>query len=657
MNWEVRAMRSATPFFDSALYRKTMARFWPLWAGWGLLLTFLVPLQLVDGYLDGVRDNGGLESLISQAVDLPAMAQAMVVIQLFLCVLCTMAAFSYLYNNRSACMMHALPMRREKLFGTQYLAGISMVILPELAVSVLTLLLELALVPSEYWGQTLTALGTLLLAVLAQAVAFYSIAVFCAMFTGHILALPVFYGVVNFIVVGLFALTQALCNMFLFGFSNLPNEDWAMNLSPAVALSYASHWNTYWENDVKVSVGFQSPETLGVYVVVGLILSVLALFIYRRRHVESAGDVVAVPLVRPIFRAGVALCCGLCLGAFTGALLSFGDSRASLCLMVTLWTLVGYVAAEMLLKKSFHVFKGCWKGAAAVTAVSALVCAGCYFDWMGVETRVPDGAQVANLSGAISMGAPWDSGGDLALGGTDDSDALREKVVALHQAIVDDYEQNGWPDPFHPQATGNISVVLNYRLDNGRSLNRRYYLPLYQEDLEKEGTLTHAVQDLLSDREVVRKAYDFERYEGQTLAAVKLQTVAWTQKPTDESRGDKKLDQLSGAQRAALWQAVRQDFDEGNIGVRWAIAESPQRYANTYQTDLSFYFQDVNRDESREESAAHYYGDRVTVEYEGYDNHFTITLTPQAAHTLALLEEYNVWEDCQLKPWPHFEEP
>ncbi len=31
MNWEVRTMRSATSYFNGTLYRKTLARFWPLW--------------------------------------------------------------------------------------------------------------------------------------------------------------------------------------------------------------------------------------------------------------------------------------------------------------------------------------------------------------------------------------------------------------------------------------------------------------------------------------------------------------------------------------------------------------------------------------------------------------------------------------------------
>ena len=31
-------MRSATSYFNGTLYRKTLARFWPLWVGYGVAL-------------------------------------------------------------------------------------------------------------------------------------------------------------------------------------------------------------------------------------------------------------------------------------------------------------------------------------------------------------------------------------------------------------------------------------------------------------------------------------------------------------------------------------------------------------------------------------------------------------------------------------------
>lgn len=70
-----------------------------------------------------------------------------------------MAVFGYLYSTRSACMMHALPLRRETLFTTQYLAGLSFLLLPLAAVGIITLAAEMILIPSHDWAATIPTLG------------------------------------------------------------------------------------------------------------------------------------------------------------------------------------------------------------------------------------------------------------------------------------------------------------------------------------------------------------------------------------------------------------------------------------------------------------------------------------------------------------------
>lgn len=97
--------------------------------------------------------------------------------------------------------------------------------------------------------------------------------------------------------------------------------------------------------------------------------------IYRRRQVESAGDVVSVSWVRPIFKYGVALCSGLVIGLGTYLIVGFYGALALWASML-LWTVIGYFVAEMLLKKTFRVLHA-WKGAVA----AALVVVICYAAW------------------------------------------------------------------------------------------------------------------------------------------------------------------------------------------------------------------------------------------------------------------------------------
>ena len=50
-------MRSGTSFFNAALWRKTMGRFWPLWALYAAAWTFALPLYLLNQFVGG-RSRG-----------------------------------------------------------------------------------------------------------------------------------------------------------------------------------------------------------------------------------------------------------------------------------------------------------------------------------------------------------------------------------------------------------------------------------------------------------------------------------------------------------------------------------------------------------------------------------------------------------------------
>ena len=294
-------MRSATSYFNGALYRKTLARFWPLWGLWAVGWLFLVPLRLLNAYLSDYhfRAYSAQQSLLWDAQDLPDILTSGVFLALFFAILCAMAVFGYLYNHRSACWTHALPMRREALFNTQYLAGLSMMLLPLLAAAVLTAIVEVSFLPMENWGEVLAALLTWLLAQCGLCLFFFSFAAFCAMFTGHILALPAFYGILNGLAAGLWFLVDALMNEFYYGYAGTPGALTVVEyLTPAEALTQAVRW---WIED-----GLSSPGIVAGYAVVGVGLALVSLYVYRRRHVETAGDVVAVAVVRPLFKYGVA---------------------------------------------------------------------------------------------------------------------------------------------------------------------------------------------------------------------------------------------------------------------------------------------------------------------------------------------------------------
>lgn len=621
MSWEVRTMRSGTSFFNAALFRKTFLRFWPIWALYTAGWTLVLPLRL---WADAMRRSDWAapelsEHLQNAANGVPGLLEAGVPLAAGAGLVCAMAVFSYLYSSRSACMMHALPLRREALFLTQYLAGLSFLLLPQLAIFILTAATEAALGCLALWPLT-----QWLLIQSGLCLFFYSFAVFCAMFTGHLAALPVFYGVLNLLAYVMTSLIEAECRLFLYGFQSFPSPVWELAdyLSPSIALSRAVSLS--YHNDLP---SLWQPSLAAVYAAVGVALAIAALLVYRSRNIESAGDVVAVKLVRPLFKYGVALCAGLSGGMFTYQLLS-GLSSLTLMGWILFWELVGYFAAEMLLRKSFRVLPA-WKGAVPLAAAIVFLSLSVHYDWYGFESRVPDPSQVTRVTVDSLQSAPYDDGrGGLSL---EDPEQI-SLAIQLHRAAIqlkgESAGEEDWTVSSDQETMTFLYLHLYYELADGTVLERNYpALPIVESDRDVEGSLTWAAEQLLSDRENVEQMYNFQHIESDyRLMSAYLVDVWNTQTRQYETV------YLDGSTEK-LWQAMRQDFAEGTIGVRYLFDNSVERMENTCATDLYFDYEVPPDPEGREPE---------------YSSSFSITLTPQASHTLALLHELKVLDETHL---------
>ena len=270
MNWEVRTMRSVTSCFNSTLYRKNLSRFWPIWALYSVIWLFALPLNLLTTIQRG--QNWALEDLAHSLdyfsrVSVGYSLNLGTVLAVIFGLLAAMAVFSYLDASRSACMMHALPLRREALFFTNYLSGLSFLLLPNAAIFGLTL-------AGEAVGNCLDlkALAIWLLVQSASCLFFYSFAVFCAMFTGHLLALPVFYGVLNCLAAIISALMDSVLYLFLYGYNGLSGttQQAVAWLTPLEKLGGAVSW-TQAANSGAYQLA--QPAVVAVYAGVGVALS------------------------------------------------------------------------------------------------------------------------------------------------------------------------------------------------------------------------------------------------------------------------------------------------------------------------------------------------------------------------------------------------
>lgn len=522
-------MRSGTSYFNLTVFRKHLTRFWPIWTAWLVVLLLMLPVR---GLMALREDGAGMEGRLAWfARSIPDLTSSgfTLVMAVLVGLLAAMAACSHLYSTRSANFMGALPVRREGLFFSHYLAGLVMVLGPVLAASLLTLLVELAggaleLLPLGYWLGYACSAGFF----------FYSFAVFLGMFTGHLLALPAFYLIFNFLVMAVVGMVQWALRSFYYGFGSLP--DWLYD---------GMQWCTPVMRYTYVQLVGRPQElfygtTLWVYPIVAAVLAGAALLLYRRRSLEAAGDVVAVRAMRPVFQYGVALCAGLFLGMVTAQLLGLPD--LGLMAAILLWGIAGYFIAQMLLDKSFRVWRR-WKGAAGVAAVFAALFVVVGFDLTGYETRVPRVEDVASVAVSGLDGDPRDSGSYM-LATVEDPEEIAA-AIALHQAMVDRRGQER-AEGYDSRA---VSYRVSYQMKDGSVLSRAY-----QGILLDEG-LMPVVEALRNDPDVVYQSYGFDQVEdGQGV----LISTIWMDGP--DAGGE-----LHGQQAQRLLEAVLKDVAAGRL--------------------------------------------------------------------------------------------
>ena len=645
MSWEVRTMRSATLYFNFTLFRKNLSRFWPIWGLYGFLWLMLLPVNvLVNGEYMG---RGQARMLPLEYCS--GYLGAAVFFSLVFGILAAMAVFSYLYSSRSAGFLHTLPLRREGLFLTNYLSGLAFLIVPNLAVFLLSVLVEAA-----FGILVFSSLFTWLVVTCLLNLFFYSFAVFCAMFTGHILALPAFYGILNILAAGLCFLLQDMASRFLFGFTGAAWMGKAATwLTPILYLG--QHTGIEYGEAGTNSAYFSGLGYVFLLALVGVAFAGLALVVYRRRQLESAGDVVSVGWVKPVFQYGVAFCCSITLGTLFDNIFSSLLPRSAWILLawMLLWGAFGCFVAAMLLHKSFWVFRPCWKGCAVFLAVLTAAMCLMELDGFGFERRVPAAAQVERVYLSSVRSYPDD---DLRWNTyTLEDPELIGQLVELHQRITQEkgwleeaanHQGNSWSvdeaDGLQVQTEDGVDLSLTYILTDGSIMERSYYLPVTTETLTDPNSPDAMLQALLNVPGLSEQSYFAGLSEDDRLVDAVLTAVY----QDGVSRGLYSEEYLPAEALPELEAAVRADLAAGNLGRRYLL-EDRERLENCCYCDLLLTYRLVET--AQENQSVTVSGTApAAAATQASTRTITITLQRSATNTMAMLEKYGIDPDTML---------
>ncbi len=587
-------MRSATSFFDKTLFRSQLKHTWPLWLGYTALWLFLVPVMLfseLSAYQLGYSAADASRLLLNTGV------RGGIFISFFFGLFFAMLAFSHLTQSRATNGFHALPVRRETIFLTAYLTGLFC----QLSTILVTFLLGAAVsapLHLSFWSVTAAAMGSAML----EAVFFYSFAALCMVMTGQILAAPVFYFVGNILVPGMEYLLRNFAGNFLYGYSG--QTDVALDfLSPPLYMYFkvgiasieTCESDSYYVTAYALVRG--SLMILAAYALAGLVIALIALLLYRTRKSEMTGSTVAFPWAVPVFKYGVAFCTAVSLGQFLYYFL-FGQYRSSgndslpgtiLCMAAA--GLVGYFVAEMLIKKSFRVFRAGAKGAAIVALALVLLGVAMSFDLTGYEKRVPDESEIESVYYTFS---------GMTNVTTDDADTIR-RLTAAHRAIVENRKElariaEAWDADTLPTSQSDyddmepFSLRLTYYLKDGSQLSRSYWVYLRRGDLTVPSSATARVNALYMCRESVLcrvLGYGYEHL-GDTPRFLDSYCYYY-----DDNSGGKDY-ALTAAQAEQVYAALMQDVQDSDNGSSDIFAVQEYLYDSPIHFSPELYFESTN---------------------------------------------------------------
>lgn len=568
-------------WFNRTLLKKNLTRFWPLWALYTAALFFslgmpLINLESVMHRAEGatVSVGSGLwntmgevleamnrEYMVEQYQEMVRDAMGAVVLMgaVYGCFL-AMAFFSYLMNRRSVGMLHALPIKREGLFLTNWVSGLFFVAGPSLVVFLIALLAEA--------GKGAVGLEDLLLWLLVSVstgLFFFDFALCCAMFTGHILALPVFYLILNGLVAGMYFLFGMAMQILFVGYAggrlSFVSQYLVEWLTPIAHIAgQVTEWNTVELPDGSMRDSLMSGALAGsaYAILAGAALLLIAFWVYRARQMERAEDLVTVGWVKPIFRYGVGVCTGFALGTMLHLYFVRGGVVGYI-ILVTLCAVIGGFAGQMFLRKTLRVLRSGWKGSLVLGGCMLLLLCGIRMDVGGFQSRVPDpeGVKQVYLSNVHSQ--PSDGAGWLSVTLRDPE--LIAQAVGIHQSLIQDLDKLERADRGDWDYSDDDSVVslrLSYIMKDGSELERRYdTIPIRREDLEEPNSFAARLLALLEEPEVLWSGYLSGDWAEEPEVLTAMGGCIRDYRTYDVARD------LEYEEAQILWAAIQEDINAG----------------------------------------------------------------------------------------------
>lgn len=482
MSWEVRHMKLKVCFCNKTVLKTDITRFAPVWASYLMGLAMMVLLQFSGGSDDAAKASivRDFNRLCMLGVGVNGL-YALVVVQ---------ALFGDLLNSRLCNALHAMPVTRDGYYGAHLIAGVLFAVVP----NCLVLLPTSLLLPRQVASVALLTL----LALSLQYIFYLGTALTAVQLAGNRVGMVLIYGILNFATVLLYWFVAMVFIPLIYGKDI--SISWVARICPTVAMYEGNYFNainhSYYLGDTYHYVfdGISMGDVwlkAAVCAGLGVICMAIAQLLYRKRRLETAGDLVAYSILSPFFLALYTLTVAAFLHL---AVKQLTQGAISEYFFLPLGLIAGYVTGLMLLRRTSRVFR--WRLLVPLGGILA-VCALCVLsiatDAFHVIRRVPDAQDVQSVVLApVQM-----SYSNTTLTLTEEDEI--EDILAYHQGALRNWQKQVGDCLLqrdgHWSPGDYYNIQLRYTLKNGSTFQRRYFL-------EKENPAYDRLKPYLSTPEL-----------------------------------------------------------------------------------------------------------------------------------------------------------
>ncbi len=449
--------------FNSGIFKNTVYRF-----KWGSFLYFIalffsVPFMLIVSDFDRLAERiAGSSYYIPTSIILRSDYLTLpMILAVAVPTVVAVLVFNNVHSGKQGIFTHGLPVDRRTNYISNLAASFVLMAVPVLLTAIILMIMSFG-----KYGQLMTSMSVIYWAGLNLNMLFvmFSVAAFSAFLTGNIAAhigINVFIHLVPMIIGwAIYIISEQL----LYGFNEAHNfvATKLIDNNPIVWIFGRSLSLSDAEEVMPLFTRLQT----WIYIIGAVAVYAVTYLLYKKRKIEACGDVAAFKVFKPILKYAVTT--GAAIALF-GILISMDMGILAMIVVVLAITAIVYFAAEMLLNKSFKVFKGAYKGYLGFVLCCAIfISFFAYTSVFGYETRIP------KLSEIESAGMHEAGGyGDTMIF---DEPQMIKDTIEIHKEIISDIPTTR-ADYGRDYDGRNRCLYITYKLNSGEIMRRSYIVP------------------------------------------------------------------------------------------------------------------------------------------------------------------------------------